>query len=187
MVWCKHNLHSLWAAKLWQINQLKPPADVDKVARYLSMEIEYDNYLPNNISGYLCYIDRVPVIVINPNHSPCRQVFSKAHEIGEYILHKLNAQHCELAPYCTNKPQTMSCRDRFANRFAASLLMPENLIKEMAKQVILPEKYMVTFMAKKFGVSPIAMWRMLRELDITKDQSMSKTPLEMALARFDGK
>lgn len=87
--------------------------------------------LPDNISGALVLKDRNPRIFVNHKDSLERKRFTCAHEIGHFIDHgfdKTNDVNFEHTDYRGLSAQTgMEYREVFANRFAANLLMPEDL------------------------------------------------------------
>jgi Zn-dependent peptidase ImmA (M78 family) len=103
-----------------------PPIDVRHVADSVGLKIEFGFFEDEEVDGAF---DRDSgKIFINSKISPERQLFTIAHELGHFILHKDTSQ------------ERFYRRDRFkfndeklpeqeANWFAASLLMPIPLIK----------------------------------------------------------
>lgn len=109
----------------------KPPVAVEAIARARGAEIRY---LPfdGDISGMVFRDNDRAVIGINSLHHPNRQRFTIAHEIGHMLLHKGVEIHVDRA-FRVNlrndvSAQAVDPEEIEANRFAAELLMPENML-----------------------------------------------------------
>ena len=107
-------------------------------------------------------------IFVNRKHPLNRMRFTLAHEIGHYISCKFNSFSKEelekegsLADYATSyrKDGCYSDAETEANLIAATILMPEDKVKEMVDQELTIEQ-----MADKFFVSPSAMTIRLQNL-----------------------
>lgn len=66
-------------------------------------------------------------IAINLDEAPTRRKFSFAHELGHFFLHRNHTR----AHFFSCTGQASPRKEREANQFAASLLMPEALILHM--------------------------------------------------------
>lgn len=154
----------------------KYPVDVNLLAKMLNIKIAVGD-MDGAVSGFLRKDGNITVIGVNSRHSIKRQRFTVGHEIGHCILHL-----DEKSPIFVDKSSTSAffARDREsawgihskeieANSFAASLLMPEDLIRECLA------KYLPRFssiediawrMAKDFNVSEQAMTLRLVKLGI---------------------
>lgn len=81
--------------------------------------------LKGGVKGFYQYQKRIKFIFINKNLNLVQQNMVCAHELGHVILHtKLNV--------CFFKENTLSIPNKFetqANRFAAELLLPDELIR----------------------------------------------------------
>lgn len=125
--------------------------DIKKIIEDNGIQIIYDDSLPSSTSGYLKKVsDKNWVIVVNKNHNPKRQRFTLAHELGHYILHK-NEDTC-FEDSILFRDDHVSPLEYSANRFAAELLMPSELITQSIKRgsTTLEE------LADKFQVSVLA-------------------------------
>jgi Zn-dependent peptidase ImmA (M78 family) len=152
------------------------PVDVELLAKRLGIKVVAGD-MDGAVSGFLKKDGDITVIGVNSGHSIKRQRFTIGHEIGHCILHL-----DEASPMFVDKSSTSAffARDREsawgvhskeieANSFAASLLMPEDLIRDCLI------KYSIRFssiediawrMAKDFNVSEQAMTLRLIKLGI---------------------
>ena len=154
----------------------RAPVDVAGVARELSIEISEAN-LEDRHSAFLVVKNNKARIFVNQRHHPHRQRFSIAHECGHYLLHHIPSQkeNClfldeKLDLYYRRNVSTDNVVDftleRQANRFAAQLLMPEELIEQFIEDQdldVLEEKAMKK-MALAFKVSEQAL--LIRLLEV---------------------
>lgn len=116
--------------------------DVNDIAEKLGLQIsEHD--LGSNVSGVL-YIDKGKgVIGYNKLESEVRRRFTIAHEIGHFLLHRLDNEifvdHKAFkgsALFRDDKSATGEVRqEREANAFAAALLMPKERVLEEIEKV----------------------------------------------------
>ena len=124
--------------KLLEDNKLmKLPINVEKLASKLGISIEFQD-LDDNVSGFLVKKDVKNIIGINENHHPVRRRFTISHEIGHYILHVTQPLFVDFYKgsmlYRSNHKSKNYKIEKEANQFAASLLMPKQLIeKELLK------------------------------------------------------
>lgn len=120
--------------------------DVLKIAEYLGVDAKPAT-LDSSISGLFVIKEQKPYIRYNENESPQRQKFTIAHELGHFVLHKDT-------PLFVDKNETVLYRnldsttgellkEKEANSFAASLLMPKKFIEDEIKKI-------------PFGIDPIA-------------------------------
>jgi Zn-dependent peptidase ImmA (M78 family) len=117
------------------------------------------------ISGF--YYDPGKTIYVNSQEPPQRQLFTVAHELGHYFLeHQPNSDGKHERASGLVKPTSYSTSEADADFFAANLLMPEKLVRAEVKKfpyaVDLP-----SLLAMRFGVSPSAMIRRLKYLNLT--------------------
>jgi Zn-dependent peptidase ImmA (M78 family) len=151
------------------------PFPYDEIsARNLDLKI-YLTDLQENISGAIRFNieNNLFDILINNSKSPTRQNFSVAHELGHYFLHKdtiiseqalvdgepyLDGSHIL---YRLDEAQATQI-EREANNFAATLLMPEALVKKAWDALKNIEDC-----AKIFKVSSAAMSIRLERLKLT--------------------
>lgn len=116
----------------------KKYVDVDEIAVKLNLEVTAHD-LGANVSGVL-YIDKGKgTIGYNKSESEVRRRFTVAHEIGHFILHRLDNEifvdRKVFKMYRDDNSTTGEIKqEREANAFAAALLMPEvKLKKELRK------------------------------------------------------
>lgn len=98
--------------------------------------------MPDDISGMILFSEEknIYIALINANKPPTRQQFSAAHEVGHYFLHKeqIIEETFIDGENVLEGTGTLFRRDgvestqleREANNFAASLIMPKELIKK---------------------------------------------------------
>lgn len=156
------------------------PVDLEKLAPCLEAKIHIES-LEDEVSGMLVVSDGETHVVVNKNHHPNRQRFTIAHEIGHLCLHhkdgdqlfvdnKLAVYHrvgsANSRAYTTPGATTTSEQEREANVFAASLLMPEALLRSYidSRQLDISDEFDISLLANAFGVSEQAMSIRLKNL-----------------------
>jgi len=147
----------------------KLPIRLDSVAKSLRIEIKYERF-DEDLSGVLVKEASRTVIGVNSSHAITRQRFTIAHELGHFVL----GHDGEVFVDKTLRNQAMVIRrddksslgidedEVQANRFAAELLMPKELIAEqvgktLGKKSKLTSDGLVQVLAQTFQVSPQAM------------------------------
>lgn len=133
------------------------PIDVNAVATRLGLTI-YEKPLDRGISGMIIReADKAApsgyVIYVDQNEAYVRQRFTAAHEIGHFVLHQEHIGDGVTDNHLFRSDRLSNWMEVQANRFAADLLMPYDLIDELVRQGVdsVPE------LAKALGVSEIAM------------------------------
>lgn len=144
---------------------LTPPIDVHKVARSLGMTIVTAR-LGEDISGLLITEDGAATICVQRAHHRRRQRFTIAHEIGHhYLRHQFEPGehvHVDRGTLVSRRSGRSSegtdPMEVEANQFAASLLMPRQLVeREIDRHRTLLTDAVVSELAKAFDVSEQAM------------------------------
>lgn len=144
------------------INEL--PIPIKKVADFIGVQIHsYD--LGENISGVLVIKNDQGIIGVNPTESSVRQRFTIAHELGHYVLHKNSNESIfvdkDFGVLFRKRDSSTGeyKREQEANSFAASILMPKEMLEKQIKQhyIDLTDEVALKGLAKKFDVSLIAM------------------------------
>lgn len=116
------------------------PVNVIGLANELGIAVYETKINNDNLSGYISKDDDGYYICVNKKHPATRQLFTIAHEIGHYILHRevLDSGHLLPTMYKVGngiKPAlgrtdytdpTYRAMETEANRFAAELLMPKD-------------------------------------------------------------
>lgn len=134
------------------------PIPVERVAEAMELEVLRFPF-HEKISGLLKKEEGV--IGVNQSHHPLRQRFTIAHELGHFLLgHDLIGEHSEEGVddfFDKARP-----KEREANSFASSLLMPGEWVKEHVKKNGMD----IETLAKAFGVSKQAATIRLFELKL---------------------
>lgn len=149
------------------------PVPVEQLAAKLGMRILREP-LDADVSGLLVTNSSGAVIIANEDDPPVRQRFTIAHEIGHFVLkHQFEEGghvHVDRGNYIsqrgTRASQGVDPREIEANWFAASLLMPEELVREQVAQLkasVLFDQH-VDVLSSKFNVSSQAMTIRLQHL-----------------------
>lgn len=148
---------------LRQFDIAKPPVPVDSVVKKLGLKLVATEF-GDDVSGVLVVEDGKGVIGVNSSHSRLRQRFSIAHELGHFLLHshknRLFIDKQYFAAFRDSRSSTgESRREREANAFAASLLMPSAMLQEVIEDHrfdIADDEYLGT-LAELFQVSKQAL------------------------------
>lgn len=135
--------------------------DINKLIKKLNIELVGKSFA-GDVSGLFVMTDNKAVISFNNNEDIKRIRFTIAHELGHFILHSKEQ------PFFIDKTSKVMYRnaasttgeilkEREANAFAASLLMPRELIKDEISNC--PENIddAIKYLAKLFKVSEQAM------------------------------
>lgn len=140
------------------------PIDPVRMAKSLGVKV-LDVYLKENVSGALVKKpDQDPSILLNAEDSKNRKRFTCAHELGHYVRRAGEPTQYEYVDYRDHRSSTGTDEEeRFANSFAASLLMPKWIVEAQHGQDLPAFR-----MAKQFGVSPEAMQYRLENLGLSK-------------------
>jgi Zn-dependent peptidase ImmA (M78 family) len=135
--------------------QHKPPVSVHQVAGELGIGFEVRD-LPDNIPGFVANIAGQWFAFLNSTHGPRRRRFTLAHEIGHVALGHFGMVHL----YGEKQAD-----QREANRFAAELLMPVEMVREEHAKAV-GAGLSVGDLADIFLVGKRAMEIRLRELGL---------------------
>jgi Zn-dependent peptidase ImmA (M78 family) len=153
------------------------PIDPVRIAKSLGVKV-LDVYLKRDVSGALMKKqEEDPSILLNAEDSTTRKRFTCAHELGHYIRRAGERNQYEYVDYRDQRSSTGTVEEeKYANSFAASLLMPELAVKAFHAEG--PPEFRI---AKRFGVSPEAMQYRLENLGLL----VSEETLERAV-QLDG-
>lgn len=120
-------------------------------------KVEFDD----DVSGLFVLKNNKPFILYNATQSRNRTRFTIAHELGHYILHSKDRPlfiDKKKVLYRDNNSSTGEVlMEREANAFAASLLMPRNLIQNELDKMVSQEEDVIQYLADEFQVSTQAM------------------------------
>lgn len=138
------------------------PVDPVSIAQSLGVDVFTANLDPGVAGLLVKRVGQDPAIYLNSLDSENRQRFTCAHELGHYL--RRSKTDDEVWEY-VDKRDDLSTRgtdpeERYANGFAAQLLMPDHEVRSHAKKMSVAE------MAYTFGVSLEAMNNRLSTLRI---------------------
>lgn len=152
-----------------------PPVPLERLAEQCRASIRYEPF-EGELSGMVHRrSDGSGVIGVNSSHSPTRQRFTIAHEIGHLLLHSDDDVHIDekrpLGQRDEISSQAIDPREIEANQFAAELLMPESLVRECVGRLVDDEPELsiedaIEKLARTFRVSELAMTHRLTNLRI---------------------
>ena len=139
------------------------PVRVDKIAQALGVAL-VEEKLDRNVSGLLFRRGEDKAIGINSSHSPVRQRFTIAHELGHLRLHpgrELILDHVLLNLRDKVSSLGTDKEEREANAFAAELLMPASEVTAEVRRLVdrgqTPNARFIADLAIYFDVSDQAM------------------------------
>ncbi|WP_405845731.1 ImmA/IrrE family metallo-endopeptidase [Streptomyces sp. NBC_01518] len=152
----------------FQINTA--PIDPFVLAGSLDVQVVLRD-LDDDVSGMLLRRDGRCVIGVNRSHSPLRQRFTVAHELGHLRIHRgrpLILDTDTRVNYRNTVSSMATDREEIeANRFAAALLAPEALVRSSVYQTSFRTVgELVTQLGRTFALSEIAMTYRLMNLGI---------------------
>lgn len=120
----------------------KPHVPIKRIAKNLGISVIDEDFNDSDISGMLFRDENkdISIIGVNSSHSPNRQRFTIAHEIGHFLMHKGETTHFDRVGafrinYRNGVSSTATSKDEIeANAFAAAILMPEHFIIPAVEQ-----------------------------------------------------
>ena len=143
------------------------PVDPVEIARSLGLQVLRGN-LPPDVAGVLMKrVGHDPRIVVAALDSENRRRFTVALELGHFVYRGAGTEaDTDQYEYVDERSRlAREGTDRteiFANRFAAELLMPEDVIRPVVKHIS------AAVLAGRFGVSQEAMSDRLHNLKLTR-------------------
>lgn len=155
------------AYKAWNTLRLTPPADLYRVAQSLKLDVCEREFVDAIDGVYVRLPDGRGRIGLNSIYTKpiSRRSFTFAHEIGHHLLSRRINPGKQLFFVDTSK-QASSITEKACDRFAALLLMPEDLIRHHYSELEHNPENRLSILAERFGVSAWAMRRRLRELGL---------------------
>ncbi len=142
------------------IDNLDIPIKIGMIAEKHGISIKEGDFKHPDVSG--SYDRNSKTIIVDTDDEPTRQAFTVTHELGHHFLHKGVKEKEIYFRYFSERLNLEEKKTEMqANLFAASLLMPEEIVrKKWAKNT--DER----LLAKKFGVSQSAMHFQLMNLEL---------------------
>jgi Zn-dependent peptidase ImmA (M78 family) len=137
------------------------PVDPARIAQAMGVRV-VDAVLDPDVDGAIRKFEGDPaVIYLNEGTAPNRKRFTCAHEIGHLVKHKESGDF-EFIDYRGLLTGAGGMSDeRYANAFAAALLMPEKHVRRLRS-----EGLAAAAMASRLGVSEEAMVNRLKSLGL---------------------
>ena len=144
------------------------PVRIERIAKIHGIRIRYEP-LDDELSGMIFFKHNQAVIGVNAHHSPNRQRYTIAHELGHFFLHAdilREGAHVDTVITMLNRDQDAALGtiniEIEANQFAAELLMPRHMIDNYLRaeglgSAAVSDEAVVGSMAKAFKVSTAAM------------------------------
>lgn len=137
--------------------EIMPPIDLDKIIKTSGLTVKFGNFLNQSIDGAF---DRKQKIIFLSESAPYnRKVFTAAHELGHFYLHK-NVP-TEIFYRSDLFGDLQKSEEQEANWFASCLLMPRYLVKRFW---LLSNN--VDDIARRFSVSSSAAYFRLKNLEL---------------------
>jgi Zn-dependent peptidase ImmA (M78 family) len=113
------------------------PVDIKRIMADQNILVRYIE-LPGDISGVLDTRGDQPIVLIQKNHDKKRKRFSLAHELGHYVLKSSpRGVHLDRQTYFRSNLSSAGTdlEEKKANRFAAELLMPSDILLMLLKDI----------------------------------------------------
>ena len=107
------------------------PVDVDALAADLDISVVRKDW-PDNVSGAIGKDGRGYFIIVNSNHPKVHQRFTLAHEIAHYVLHRDQIGKDGIKDTWMYRSKISDPDERAANKLAAEILMPADLLGRAA-------------------------------------------------------
>jgi Zn-dependent peptidase ImmA (M78 family) len=112
--------------------------DIRKIMEERNIIVK-DVYLPDEISGVLDTRGDRPIVLVQEKHDEKRKRFSLAHELGHFVLNSSpRGVHLDRQTYFRSNLSSSGTdiKEKKANRFAAELLMPSDILWEILSEDI---------------------------------------------------
>ena len=138
------------------------PVQLDRIARALGLAVAVDPRLPPGISSQIDVQSARVLITVNGSHAPQRQRFTLAHAIGHCVLHREAIGNALVEDAYLRGAGLAPAVDAEADRYAADLVMPADLVGSFWNQGVRS----VSEMARRFDVTPEAAQTRLSQLGI---------------------
>lgn len=117
----------------------RPPVDPEAIAKAEGIVVVSRRFEDADVSGILFRDGDHHVIGVNSAHPPVRRRFTIAHELGHRALHPGRELILDVPVRVNLRDKTSSTASDLeeieANAFAASLLMPEQMIRAQLSQL----------------------------------------------------
>lgn len=134
------------------------PVDMDRALHSYGIETRHAHFKDNDVSGCLFFqSDGKPVIGVNITQRPQRQRFTRAHELGHFLLHPQRTAVDAVMWRNGVSAEGVDIQEVEANTFAAQLLMPDFVIRDRVGYRTELDEEIVEELKNLFDVSFMAM------------------------------
>lgn len=171
----KRKIQAMVEALLAENGIEEAPVPVSQIAEAKGARIHLD-HLEGDLSGFLYRDKDKAVIGVNTSHSPSRQNFTVAHELGHLLLHDQEQLHVDrdfrVRLRSDVSSQGTDEAEKEANFFAASLLMPKEFLdRDLANEesIDLFDDKFLRELGRKYEVSTQALVNRLKNLGYIQD------------------
>jgi Zn-dependent peptidase ImmA (M78 family) len=171
----KRKIQAMVEALLAENGIKEAPVSVSQIAEAKGARIHLD-HLEGDLSGFLYRDKDKAVIGVNTSHSPSRQNFTVAHELGHLLLHDQEQLHVDrdfrVRLRSDVSSQGTDEAEKEANFFAASLLMPKEFLdRDLANEesIDLFDDKFLRELGRKYEVSTQALVNRLKNLGYIQD------------------
>jgi Zn-dependent peptidase ImmA (M78 family) len=151
------------SAQLRDFGVLDAPVPASAMARRAGLELRYADFPEDeNVSGFIDAESKA--IYVNAAEPPSRQLFTIAHELGHWLLHKDQVMEGRQYRVLTREPldAPKPAMEREADGFAADLLVPKFMLDKYYRDArVRPTR---ASLARIFGVSEEMIKYRLRNL-----------------------
>ncbi len=141
------------------LDSLTPPINLGPILKQFGLTVKYAVFSDPTISG--AYDKEEKIIYVSNDDTYTRKLFTIAHELGHFILHKDKNREIFYRQDMARLGLEDLEDEQQANWFAAALLMPEKLVKkywDLTKNI--------DELATIFGTSPAATYFRLKNLHL---------------------
>lgn len=136
--------------------EMSPPINLDKIIKQSGLSIKKGPFDDPNIMGM--YDRKQGIILLSENDNLVRRIFTAAHELGHYYLHKDKPNEIFFRKDFYLLDDNDKAQEQEANWFAASLLMPREMFSFFYKKMNIEQ------LVKVFHVSSTAVYFRIKNL-----------------------
>ncbi len=145
----------------YAIQKIAPPIDIIRIYKRHGLTLKVGSFADDRVAG--TFTKETKTVLINSNDNYYRRVFTAAHELGHYVLHKDRKSDIFYRTDNFNPAEQEEIEEAEANFFASCILMPRFLIMQYWHQFKDPRNF-----AYFFRVSNTAAFWRLNNLGLIK-------------------
>jgi Zn-dependent peptidase ImmA (M78 family) len=144
------------------LEDVEVPVNLNLILKNSGLDVKEGQFKEPEIAG--AYDKANKTIYVAQKEPYTRKSFTIAHELGHFFLHSNVPSEVFYRNQITNLTQEDKKIEAQANWFAASLLMPEHLVKKYWELT----NHNIDELATIFNVSPTALYYRLKNLELTQ-------------------